>query len=43
MPAKFYDKNGNEVQSTLMITPTMLDFNIYTEPQETKDYIVMSY
>ena len=43
MPAKFYDKNGNEVQSTLMIIPAMLDFNIYTEPQETQDYIIMNY
>jgi hypothetical protein len=43
MPVKFFDKNGNEVQSTLMIIPTMLDFNLYTDPQETPDHIVVSY
>jgi hypothetical protein len=43
MPAKFYDKNGNEVQTTLMIIPTMLNFNLYQDPQETESHIVISY
>lgn len=43
MPAKFYDKNGNEVQTTLMIIPTMLNFNLYQDPQETESHIVVSY
>ena len=43
LPAKFYDKNGNEVQSTLMIIPALLDFKLYTDPQETPTEVIVSY
>lgn len=43
MPVKFFDNKGNEVQSTLMIIPTILDFNLYSDPQETADHVIVSY
>lgn len=43
LPAKFYDKNGNEVQSTLMIIPALLDFKLYSDPQETPTEVIVSY
>jgi len=43
MPAKFYDKNGNVVQSTLLIIPAQVDLKLYEEPQETQDNIIISY
>ena len=43
MPTKFYDKEGNEVLSTLMTIPSLMHFNVYSEIQETPDEYILTY
>ena len=43
MPVKFYDKDNNEIASTLMTVPTLLTFHLYSDVQETADEYVISY
>ena len=42
-PVKFYDKNDNEILSTMLIVPAMLNFNIYTDIQEDVDNYIITY
>lgn len=42
-PVKFYDKNDNEVLSTMMTLPAMLDFNVYNDIQEDIDNYIITY
>ena len=42
-PVKFYDKDDNEISSTLMIVPAMLSFNIYNDIQEDPDNYIITY
>lgn len=42
-PVKFYDKDDNEISSTLMIVPAVLDFNIYNDIQEDPDNYIITY
>lgn len=42
-PVKFYDKNDNEILSTMMIVPAVLDFNIYNDIQEDIDNYIITY
>lgn len=43
MPAKFYDDHGNEVLSTTMTVPTMIDLKLYQTPQEDMDNYIIEY
>lgn len=42
-PVKFYDKNDQEILSTMMIVPAMLNFNIYNDIQEDIDNYIITY
>lgn len=42
-PVKFYDKNDNEILSTMLIVPAMLNFNIYNDIQEDADSYIITY
>lgn len=42
-PVKFYDKNDNEISSTLMTVPSMLTFNLYLDIQEDPDNYIVTY
>jgi hypothetical protein len=42
-PVKFYDKNDNEVLSTMMIVPAVLNFHIYNDIQEDIDNYIITY
>lgn len=42
-PVKFYDKNDNEILSTMLIVPAMLNFNIYNDIQEDVDSYIITY
>lgn len=42
-PVKFYDKDDNEILSTMMIVPAVLDFNIYNDIQEDIDNYIITY
>ena len=42
-PVAFYDKDDNELLKTLMITPAVLNFNIYNEIQEDLDNYIVTY
>ena len=42
-PVKFYDKEDNEILSTMMIVPGVLTFNIYDDVQEDPDNYIVSY
>ena len=43
MPVKFYDKDDNEILSTIMTVPTMLSFNLYNDIQEDTDNYIITY
>lgn len=43
MPAKFYDDHGNEILSTLMSVPTMIDLILYQDIQEDMDNYIIDY
>ena len=43
MPVKFYDKDDNEILSTIMTVPTMLSFNLYNDIQEDMDNYIITY
>lgn len=42
-PVKFYDKDDNEILSTMMIVPAVLNFNIYNDIQEDPDNYIVTY
>jgi hypothetical protein len=42
-PVKFYDKNDQEILSTMMIVPAVLNFNIYNDIQEDIDNYIITY
>ena len=42
-PVKFYDKDDNEILSTMMIVPAVLNFNIYDDVQEDPDSYIVTY
>ena len=42
-PVKFYDKNDQEILSTMMIVPAALEFNIYDDIQEDIDNYIITY
>lgn len=42
-PVKFYDKDDNEILSTMMIVPAVLNFNIYDDVQEDPDNYIVTY
>jgi len=42
-PVKFYDKNDQEILSTMLIVPAVLDFNIYDDIQEDMDNYIITY
>ena len=42
-PVKFYDNNGNELLSTMMIIPAQLDFNVYNDIQEDPENYIVTY
>lgn len=42
-PIKFYDKNDNEIMSTMMTIPAMLSFNVYSDIQEDIDNFIVTY
>lgn len=42
-PVKFFDNNDNCVLATLMVTPAVLNFNVYSDVQEDPDYYIVSY
>ena len=42
-PVKFYDKNDNEILSTRMIVPALLNFNIYDDIQEDIENYIVTY
>jgi hypothetical protein len=43
LPVKFYDTNDNELMSTMLTIPTLLDFNLYSDIQEDMTNYVVSY
>ena len=43
VPVKFYDKNDKLTASTLLTIPALMTFNLYAEPQEDPDYIIITY
>lgn len=43
IPVKFYDKQDNELLSTIMTVPTMLSFNLYNDIQEDVDNYIITY
>lgn len=42
-PVKFYDKNDQEILSTMLIVPAVLNFNIYDDIQEDMDNYIITY
>jgi hypothetical protein len=42
-PVKFYDKDDNEILSTMMIVPASLNFNLYNDVQEDIDNYIITY
>ena len=42
-PVKFYDKNDQEILSTMLIVPAVLNFNIYDDIQEDIDNYIITY
>lgn len=42
-PVKFYDKDDNELLSTRMIVPALLNFNVYDDIQEDIDNYIITY
>lgn len=42
-PVKFYDNNGNELLSTMMVIPSQMNFNIYNDIQEDPDNYIVTY
>lgn len=42
-PVKFYDKNDQEILSTMMIVPAMLNFNLYNDIQEDPENYIITY
>lgn len=42
-PVKFFNANDAELLSTLMIVPSMLEFNIYSDIQETEEFYIITY
>lgn len=42
-PVKFYDKNDNELLSTLMTIPCMMDFSLYSDIQEDVGNYIITY
>lgn len=42
-PVKFYDNNDNEVLSTLMTLPALLDFKLYSDIQEDINNYIITY
>lgn len=42
-PVKFYDKNDNEIQSTIMTFPCQVDFTIYSDIQEDPENYIVTY
>ncbi len=42
-PVKFYDKDDNELLSTMMIVPASLTFNLYNDVQEDLDNYIVTY
>ena len=42
-PVKFFDKNDKEIFSTSMIIPCMVNFNIYSDVQETPEHYIITY
>jgi hypothetical protein len=42
-PVKFYDKNGQELLSTMMSIPAVLSFNVYSDIQEDLDNYIVTY
>lgn len=42
-PVKFYDKNNNEILSTIMTVPAMLSFNVYSDIQEDENNFIITY
>lgn len=42
-PVKFYDNNDQEILSTMMIVPAVLNFHIYNDIQEDIDNYIVSY
>ena len=43
LPVKFYDRNDNELLSTMMTVPAMISLNIYNDIQEDIDNYIISY
>ena len=43
IPVKFYDVNDNEILSTLLTIPTMLDFKLYSDVQEDVSNYIVTY
>ena len=43
VPIKFYDKNDKPTASSLLTVPSILTFNLYAEPQEDEDNIIITY
>ena len=43
IPAKFYDKSGNVILSTMMSIPAVMSFQVYSDPQETPDEYILTY
>jgi hypothetical protein len=43
VPAKFYDKTGKEILSTMMAIPAIMSFHVYSDPQETPDEYILTY
>ena len=43
IPVQFYDKNDKPTATTLMTIPALMTFNLYAEPQEDPDNIIITY
>jgi len=43
VPVQFYDKSDKPTASTLLTIPALMSFNLYAEPQEDPDNIIITY